>query len=451
MALNFPGSPTDGQTYVAPNGTTYVYDATNTLWRVQGGDGDNVVFVSATAPVAPTQGKMWWNSDTGAMYIYYIDVDGGQWVPAAATGPAIIAPDQDLSVSSLVASGDVQAASVNGGHAGPSNLIINGAMTVAQRGTSNSSQNASNTYSSDRFLVAVGTSNAVLSHSQESSGGPEGFTYWLKVSPSTADATIDAEDYSTIGQKVEGLNFAHVGYGTSEAKTLTVSFKFKTNKAGTYCMIHRNGAADRNYLHEFTPVADGNWQTITYTVPGDTTGTWATDTSAAWRWELCMANGTTFQSSTVGSWFGGQFFHSSPNQVNFLDSTSNELGITAVQVTATDTALPFQHEDYGTTLRKCQRYYDDVSLQRAVLTYAGNSNYYHRSVYWHQPMRATPTVSFIGNPVDTQPGGVDVSVSSQNVDNQMCRIHTPTGVVGSSWSSIILNGGTISVIADAEL
>ncbi|QIN96647.1 tail fiber protein [Synechococcus phage S-N03] len=134
MALNFPGSPSDGQTYVAPNGTTYVYDATNTLWRVQGGDGENVVFVSATAPVAPTQGKMWWNSDTGAMYIYYIDVDGGQWVPAAATGPAIVAPGQDLQVASLTSSGNVQAASLNSGPlAGFRNKFRNPFFAVFQR------------------------------------------------------------------------------------------------------------------------------------------------------------------------------------------------------------------------------------------------------------------------------------------------------------------------------
>jgi hypothetical protein len=236
-------------------------------------------------------------------------------------------------------------------------LIINGAMTVAQRGTSHTSQHNSNNYGVDRFKVSIGNSLAVITHSQETTGAPDGFQNWLKVVVTTADTSIGAGDYGIIAQQIEGYNFAHVNYGTSNAQEVTVSFKFKTNKAGTYCMIHRNNAADRNYIHEFTPVADGNWQTITYTVPGDTTGTWDKTNNIGWSWELCIANGTSFQSSTVDSWFGGQFFHSTPNQVNFLDSTSNELGITGVQVELGSKTTPFEHEHYSQTLAKCQRYF----------------------------------------------------------------------------------------------
>ena len=235
------------------------------------------------------------------------------------------------------------------------NLVYNGEMLVAQRGTSNTSQTGNNKWVVDGFKVNIDGS-AVVTHSQESSGAPEGFSKWLKVTPSTADTVLQSAAYGTVSNNIEGLDFAHVNYGSANAQTLVVSFKFKTNKAGTYCMIHRNGLANRNYLHEFTPVADGNWQTITYTVPGDTTGTWQTNNTKGWRWELCIGNGTSYQSSTTESWFSGTYYHSTPNQVNFLDSTSNELGITGVQVELGTKSTPFEHVSYSQTLAKCERY-----------------------------------------------------------------------------------------------
>tara|TARA_Y100000004_G_scaffold193119_1_gene255038 strand:+ start:1318 stop:2484 length:1167 start_codon:yes stop_codon:yes gene_type:complete len=237
------------------------------------------------------------------------------------------------------------------------NLIINGAMQVAQRGTSSTSQHNSNNYGLDRWQVVCPNTSAVLVHSQESTGGPDGFENWLKISPSTADTAIAANNYSSVQQKIEGYNFAPARYGTADAKNVSVSFKFKTNKAGTYCVCHRNEAANRNYIHEFTPVADGSWQTITYTVEGDTTGTWATTNGLGWRFELFLANGTNNQSSTTDTWFQGQYYHATPNQVNFLDSTSNELGITGVQVELGTKSTPFEYRSYGDELAKCRRYY----------------------------------------------------------------------------------------------
>ncbi len=237
------------------------------------------------------------------------------------------------------------------------NMIINGGMVVNQRGAASyTSQNSSNVRGVDRFLAIVGTSPAVLTHSPQTTGAPDGFTHWLKISPSTADTSIASNEYSSFNQHIEGYTFARAGFGSSAAKDLAVSFKFKTNKAGTYCMIYRNGVGDRNFIYEFTPVADGNWQTISHTVPGDTSGSWLTTTGIGFRWELCLANGPALQSSTVGSWFGGQYFHSTPNQVNFLDSTSNELGITGVQVEVGSKSTPFEHESYSQTLAKCMRY-----------------------------------------------------------------------------------------------
>ena len=286
---------------------------------------------------------------------------------------------------------------IGGGQLSNRNLIINGAMQVAQRGTTGTSQSGNNNYVVDRFKVDI-LGSATVTHSQESAGAPAGFTKWLKLTPTVAEASLAATSYGTLSNKIEGYNFAHVNYGTADAQNVTVSFKFKTNKAGTYCMIHRNQGADRNYLHEFTPVADGNWQTITYTVPGDTTGTWNTTNSIGWRFELCIGNGTAYQSSTTGSWFSGTYFHSTPNQVNFLDNTSNELGITGVQVEVGDTTTSFEHRSYSDELQRCQRYYyrhPEERYRPALID--GNGAYACVSVTHPVTMRATPTAGRIGH------------------------------------------------------
>ncbi|QIN96936.1 tail fiber protein [Synechococcus phage S-H34] len=408
MALNFPGSPSDGQTYVAPNGTTYVYDATNTLWRVQGGDGDNVVFVSATAPVAPTQGKMWWNSVTGAMYIYYIDVDGGQWVPAAATGPAIVAPDQDLQVASLVASGDVQAASVNGGHAGPNNLIINGAMQVSQHTTS-ARPMTQGSFFVDRFKGYASGSNTHIVTWEQDTDVPtgQGFTHSLKSYITTAGAD-QAGSYTLIAQAIEGLNTANLEWGTTYAKDVTVSFWVKSSIAGTYSFVvrSRSGVADLNRTTEYTISTANTWEHISLVIPGCTTGTWSTDNTAGIEIIWTVVCGSNFQGNP-DEWSGTTAFTTSNSVDNWGATLSNQFLLTGVQLTATDTALPFQHEDYGTTLAKCQRYYEkgEFWIQTPGTTVGSR-------VYYATTKRATPTVAVTSMNYGTTPA-VDMGTSSE--------------------------------------
>ncbi|QDH50713.1 putative carbohydrate binding domain containing protein [Synechococcus phage S-B43] len=319
------------------------------------------------------------------------------------------------------------------------NLIINGAMVASQRGTSHTSQHTVNNYGIDRWQVVCPNTSAVLVHSQETTGGPDGFKNWLKISPSTADTDIAANDYSSVQQKIEGYNFAPARYGFADAKNVTVSFKFKTNKAGTYCMCHRNAAADRNYLHEFTPVADGSWQTITYTVTPDTSGTWDTTNAIGWRFELFLANGTANQSNTTDTWFGGQYFHATSNQVNFLDSTSNELGITGVQVELGTRATPFEHRSYGDELEKCRRYF-----QHSFTGAPSTTNTDHTGIIHAGGGNTSSTTGFLGTAMvrfspnmRTTPTTVAYDLASPRNINK-CHRHI-YGVAGTNNQSITMS------------
>jgi hypothetical protein len=101
-AIDFPASPTDGQQFVAPNGTIYQFKAAPGIWLPIAGT--PVIYVGTTPPASPVVNQLWWNSnDTspggGQLYIYFQDADSTQWVPAApaAQGPAPVAtPTYDI-------------------------------------------------------------------------------------------------------------------------------------------------------------------------------------------------------------------------------------------------------------------------------------------------------------------------------------------------------------------
>ena len=93
MAINFPDSPSNGDTFTA-NGVVYTYNATQTLWKTSSSaGGGSSVTVSDTAPTSPSDGDQWYNSLSLKMFVYYNDGSSSQWVPASpqqagATGAA---------------------------------------------------------------------------------------------------------------------------------------------------------------------------------------------------------------------------------------------------------------------------------------------------------------------------------------------------------------------------
>ena len=309
-------------------------------------------------------------------------------------------PTQDGEAGQILKTNGSGALSFTDNLSSGRNLFINGAMTISQRGTSFSSSHNNNKYGLDRWHVVVPNTSATLVHSQESTGGPDGFKYWLKASPSVADTAIGGNDYGFIEQKIEGYNLAPARFGYSDAKKLTLSFRFKTNKAGTYCWMFRNHAANRNLIHEFTPVADGSWQTISFTIPGDTGGSWNTENGIGLMCSLSVANGSNLHSSTTDTWFQGQYYHSTPNQVNFLDSTSNELGITGCQIEIGDVATEFEHRNHGDELAKCQRYFQFIGKEGTnagvAAGFTTTESFYGYGCLPGGRMRAAPTIAVDG-------------------------------------------------------
>jgi len=154
------------------------------------------------------------------------------------------------------------------------NLIINGDMRIAQRGTSFLAMgNGDVQYTLDRWeFQEVGSPTGELDVKQLSAGGAYkyGFHNQAFFEVATADAAMAATDIFSIRQKIEGLNFGDVRYGTANAKDMTLSFYFWTNKAGTYSLRLYNQDEAYSYIHEFTPAAISTWEKFEVTISGDT-------------------------------------------------------------------------------------------------------------------------------------------------------------------------------------
>ena len=275
---------------------------------------------------------------------------------------------------------------------GRRNLIINGDMRIAQRGTSFASS-ADAAYLLDRFKIyTVNSGDETVSQSTDVPTG-EGFIYSLKLDVTGADTSIAAGDYLTIDQIIEGQNLTHLHWGTSNAKSITVSFWIKSTLTGTYCYSVRNNAIDRSYVEDFDVNAANTWEKKTFTIQGDTTGTWLTTNGVGQIHQISTMMGSTYIGSA--GWQSGNAV-STNNQVNLMNSTANELYITGWQVEVGNTATPFEHRLYSEELRNCQRYY--VDLERVFIFGTGyqsnvGGNGIGAPVLFPSTMRDVPAVT----------------------------------------------------------
>jgi hypothetical protein len=239
------------------------------------------------------------------------------------------------------------------------NLIINGAMTVAQRGTLTGQGGADAYTALDRWLINSGSTVARVTTSQDTlsvansvlAGGQR---FALKVDCTTIDASIAAGDYLAVATRLEAQDLQHLQYGDAAAKTLTLSFGISSPKSGTHCVALFQTDANRHYIREFTVASADTFEVISVTFPGDASGQIDNDTGRGLDVVFPIVAGSSFQ-GTADAWAANTRWATS-NQQNLLDNTANNIYITGVQLEVGSVATDFEHEDYGTTLAKCQRY-----------------------------------------------------------------------------------------------
>jgi hypothetical protein len=233
------------------------------------------------------------------------------------------------------------------------NRIINGAMVIDQR-NGGSAITTNGGYPVDRFVVFNGVSGASLS-TQRSTTAPTGFINSLYVTCTTA-GTLNAGAYGGIRHSIEGLNCTDLGWGTANAKTVTLSFWVYASLTGNYGVVLRNDAGTYGYVAQYTVNAANTWQQITLTIAGPTAGTWLTTNAIGIQLIFDIGAGSTY-SQSAGSWI------SSANEilgltggVKLLTNLNATLYITGVQLEVGASATGFEYRQYGQELANCQRY-----------------------------------------------------------------------------------------------
>lgn len=328
------------------------------------------------------------------------------------------------------------------------NLIINGAMKVAQRGTSATGITSSGYYTLDRFQITL---NGLGTWTQtQDTDAPDGFSSSLKLECTGADASPAAGDFFLVGQKIEGQDLQHLKKGTSSAESVTFSFWVKSNKTGTYIaevVDHDNSV--RHIGKSFTINSSATWEYKTITFAGDTTGTLDNDNGNSLQISIWLGSGTTYNSGTLQtSWGVTSHSNRAVGNVNLADSTSNYFQITGLRLELGETATPFEHRSFGEELELCKRYYqksyeyDTVAATNTIigmsLSAVSGTNLGIYTQRLHPQMRDAPDVVVYDQPGNS--GRINVQSTNNVTVNGGADI---TGL-NKTTSSFQINNGLSS-------
>jgi hypothetical protein len=276
------------------------------------------------------------------------------------------------------------------------NLIINGAMQVAQRSTSETGLSSTNSYKTvDRYTTYI-SSLGTWTQSQDTDA-PSGFGHSLKMLCTTADASPASTNRMLIQTNIEGQDIQSLGFGDT-SNTYTVSFYVKSNVTGTYILEHLGGTASATGHHISTSYTVNNantWERKTITLNVDS-GAMTSDNTGGLTLSFWLGTGSNYSSGTLNtSWSSPSAGNRAVGQVNLASATSNYWQITGVQLEVGDTATPFEHRSYGDELAKCQRYYYkhiDGDTSQVGLGDHWSTNQLDVGFSFPVTMRATPTL-----------------------------------------------------------
>ena len=277
------------------------------------------------------------------------------------------------------------------------NKIINGDMIIYQR---QAAATANGSHSADRWQLTK--SNGATESVAPNIDAPTGFRASLRNTISVGDASIGATEYSGLYQAIEGVNTIDLAWGTSSAKSVTLSFWVRSSVIGQYTANLRNRDDTRICPFNFTINVANTWEHQKITLPGCPDGTWnAGTTSTSIIVQIYAALGSSFLGGTAGVW-NSTAKYGSGTPVNAIASNGNIFAITGVQLEAGTCATPFERLLYSQTYSLCQRYYLGVYGKESGITVFGNGLLESgtQGSFFFGPfptsMRAEPTMSLGG-------------------------------------------------------
>ena len=360
----------------------------------------------------------------------------------------------------------------NGASTPNKNILINGAMNVAQRGTSSTGIGASSGYfTCDRWLIACSGEGRLTA--TQTADGPVGFANCLKLDCTTADTSIAAGEFLQVVQKIEGQNLQRIGKGVSGAKEITVSFYVKANAAFNF-VCELNDLDNTRHISKLFATTTG-WVKHELTFAAD-----EDDGSSPFDDDNAASLNLTFWLHAGSTWSGGTLntatFANTTNAnraagvSSFFSSTNNEFFITGVQLEVGSSATPFEHKTFGQDLIECQRYYtqETAASGSAYKRFGGGS--WNTStagavfIPLSTPMRdSSPTLVskaaasylvYSANATDACTALIINSESNNGTNSRIVALNfsTSSGGVAGEALQLVGNNDTASYLAiDAEL
>lgn len=320
------------------------------------------------------------------------------------------------------------------------NMIINGAMQVAQRSSAGSGEGTVTSLQDgyggvDRFRFTGNTAaRATVSKTNSNTTPENGFKSALKIDVSTADTSIASGDYHYLGYRFEGRHLQHIKKGTSNAESLTLQFWVRSPKTGTHIVQLYDNDNNRGISQVYTVNSANTWEQKTMTFAGDTSGTLDEDQNYSLQiywWLLAGSDYTTGSLRT--SWASWTANGTAAGQVNVLDNTSNDFYLTGVQLEIGESATDFEHRPYHEELHSCMRYfintryggnsYGGIQMDRSV--YAGFAYGY---TAFPAEMRNKPSITFYDGSGNA--GALTENGASHN-RGSIANSHSSHGIAGA--------------------
>jgi hypothetical protein len=261
---------------------------------------------------------------------------------------------------SINASGHVTVDGVAMPSAGPlsnRNLVINGAMQVAQRGTSISlTQNGA--FTLDRYYYHTTGLDTYTCTVAKSSTAPAGFTSSFQLTTGTAES-LGADEFVYISQKIEAQNLQHLQFGTAQAQNVTLSFWVRSSQTGTFGVNLYQSDGNDLVNSTYTISTANTWERKTITFPGNTAASPANDNGEGLRISWILAAGTNFSGTSQTTWgaYSDAAWGGDHAQNGVATTASATWYLTGVQLEVGSVATPFEHRSFGDELARCQRYF----------------------------------------------------------------------------------------------
>ena len=347
-------------------------------------------------------------------------------------------------------------------------LIVNGDMSVAQRGTSATGLGASAGYNTcDRWKLEVEGSPSARFTQSQSTDVPtgEGFTTSLKMDCTTAAGSPDADDALAITYRIEAQDLQLLRYGTSSAKKITLSFWVNATKTGTHAIWIYQNDDSRSQAQTYTVNSTNTWEKKTVVFAADTTGVIDNNNGEGFRINWWLTAGSNFTSGTLATtWQSHTAANNAVGQVNNADSTDNNWYITGVQLEVgefdSDTIPPFPFESFSSNRYRCLRYYEQYDYNenaRYMCSAGGQSGSQVEGVFSYEvEKRATPTLSTSGNNFElvsfggTTSTGQGLQFDGQTTKQSLLYNNGLTGHTEGHFGRIKIESGG-SLYIDAEL